>query len=430
MIAKRFVLVNLIARLLIAAIAIGPWHALDADRRGWLYAAVLVVNLALDLAGLYLTRRLGERPQPWLTADLLVSKAICVAVFVVLAVEQRLPAWLALPMAVRDVALMLGAVWVWARTSQFPMPTGHERWPTQLFILVLAVYIVGVLWIWPALLLLFGLLLTRLPGFWLRWCMLLDPEAYQPTAATEADAAGRGKGTLSLTKAVLWRPASWLTVAALPVGILAAAMAGVWLARSLPDLFAIGFEPVAGLIGPGDWEGLNGGNALVVYLCLLPAFLVLPGLITVHLREVLVGLRVIRASDSRLTWPGAAAAGLATIVTVACLAAYAAFGWAVFGLSPAAGFDHLLGGYIGWWLFPLNGLLLSVVGMSYPSRFPHEATLERLQLSGASLSTPSIALALGELLGLFSLRQGGIAAAAMFMFVTVMLQRRPGPSRM
>ena len=421
MIAERFVLVNLIARLWFAAIAAGLWRALDADQRGWLYAAVLIANLALDLAGTYLGRRLDEEPQSWIAADTLVSKAIYVVLFVALAAEQRLPAWLALPMVARDLALVLGAVWVWARTGRFPAPTGHERWPTQLFILVLAIYVAGVLWIGPALLLLFGLLLTRLPGFWLRWCLLLDPEAYQPVAGDEG-------GKSPPLQAMLSRSASWLTVAALPVGMLATAMVGVWLARSLPDLFSIGFEPLIALIGPGDWQGLNGGNALIVYLCLLPAFLVLPGLIAVHLREALAGLGAIRVADPSLTRHGAVAAGLATVVGAVCLAAYWAFGRAIFDLSPASGLDHLLGGYIGWWLFPLNVLLLSVVGISYPSRFPHETTLERLQLSGASLSTPSIALALGGLLGLFSLRQGGFAAAAMFLFVTIMFQWRRGPS--
>jgi hypothetical protein len=277
-------------------------------------------------------------------------------------------------------------------------------------------------------LLLFGLLLTRLPGFWLRWCMLLDPEAYHPTGEDGGRQRPAAQATPSLLKAVLRRPASWLTVAALPVALLATAMAGVWLARSRPDLFAIGFDPMAALIGPSDWQGLNAGNALIVYLCLLPAFLVLSGLIAVHLREMMVGLGVIQVADPSLTRPGAVAAGLATIVTAACLAAYWAFGWAVFGGSEASGLDRLLGGYIGWWLFPLNGLLLSLVGMSYPSRFPHETVLERLQLSGASLSTPSIALVMGELLGLFSLKQGGVAVAAMLLFMAVMFQRRRGPS--
>jgi hypothetical protein len=422
MLAERFSLIQLTARLSITAIAVGLWYALDAGDRGWLYAAVLVANLALDLAGTYLTRRLGERPQPWFVADLLVSKALYIAVLVALAAEQRLPDWLALPLIVRDVVLVLGAVWIWARTGRFPEPTGHERWPTQLFILALAVYVAGVLWIGPALFLLLGLLLTRLPGFWLRWCMLLDPEAYQPTAA------GKGGEFPSLLRAVLRRTASWLTVVVLPVALLAATMAGVWLARRQPDLFAIGFDPMVALIGPGDWQQLNAGNALVVYLCLLPAFLVLSGLIAVHVREMMVGLGVIQVADPKLTRPGVAAAGLAAVVTAVCLAAYAAFGWAVFGLSPASGLGHLLGWYIGWWILALNGLLLSFVGLSYPSRFPHETTLQRLQLSGASLSTPSIALVLGELLGLFSLKQGGIAAAAMLLFVLVMLQWRRGPS--
>jgi len=223
MIAERFVLVNLIARLWFAAIAAGLWRALDADQRGWLYAAVLIASLALDLAGAYLGRRLDEEPQAWIAADTLVSKAIYVVLFVALAAEQRLPAWLALPMVARDLALVLGAVWVWARTGRFPAPTGHERWPTQLFILVLAIYVAGVLWIGPALLLLFGLLLTRLPGFWLRWCLLLDPEAYQPVAGDEG-------GKSPPLQAMLSRSASWLTVAALPVGMLATAMVGVWLA--------------------------------------------------------------------------------------------------------------------------------------------------------------------------------------------------------
>ena len=428
MVNRRFVLVSLIARLWIAAIAVGLWVALGAGDRGWLYAAVLVANLALDLGGVYLARRLGEQPRSWFVADLLVAKAIYVIVFVALAAEQRLPAWLALPMIVRDVVLVLGAVWARARTGRFPLPTGHERWPTQLFILVLAVYVAGVLWIGPALLLLFGLLLTRLPGFWLRWCMLLDPEAYQPTGGGGGRQRHAAQATPSLLKAALRRPASWLTVAALPVALLAAAMAGVWLARSRPDLFAIGFDPMAALIGPGDWQGLNSGNALIVYLCLLPAFLVLSGLIAVHLREIMVGLGVIQVADPSLTRPGAVAAGLATIATAACLAAYWAFGRAVFGGSEASGLDRLLGGYIGWWLFPLNGLLLSLVGMSYPSRFPHETVLERLQLSGASLSTPSIALVMGELLGLFSLKQGGVAVAAMLLFMAVMFQWRRGPS--
>ncbi len=428
MVTNRFLLVNLTARLWIAAIFVGVSRALDADDRGWLYAAVLIANLALDLAGIYLARRLGARPQSWIVADLLVSKAIYVGVFVALVAEQRLPAWLALPMVVRDMALVLGAVWAWARTGRFPEPTGHERWPTQLFILVLAVYVAGVLWIGPALILLFGLLLTRLPGFWLRWCMLLDPEAYQPTAAAEAQSAGRGGVSPSLLRTVLWRPASWLTVAVLPVALLGAAMAGVWLARSQPGLFAIGFDPLTGLIAPGDWQEMNARNALLVYLCLLPVFLVLPGLIAVHLREMMVGLGVIQVADPRLTRPGMAAAGLATVVTAACLAAYAAFGRAVFGLSPAPGLDRLLGSYIGWWLFPLNALLLSLVGLSYPSRFPHETTLQRLQFSGASLSTPSIALAMGELLGLFSLKAGGIAAAVMLLFMIAMFQRRREPS--
>ena len=421
MIAERFVLVNLIARLWMAAIAVGLWRALDADQRGWLYAPVLIANLALDLAGAYLTRRLGERSQSWIAADTVACKAIYAVLFVALAAEQRLPVWLALPMVVRDLVLVLGAMWVWARTGRFPAPTGHERWPTQLLIVVLAVYVAGVLWVGPVLLLLFGLLLTRLPGFWLRWCMLLDPEAYEPAAG------GIGREPPAL-QTVLSRPASWLTVAVLPVGMLAAAMAGVWLAKSFPDLFSIGFEPLIALIGPGDWQELNAGNALVVYLCLLPAFLVLPGLISVHLREMLAGLGAIRVADPSLTRSGVAAAGLATAVAAVFLAAYWAFGWAVFGLSPASGLDRLLGGYIGWWLFLLNGLLLSAVGISYPSRFPHETTLERLQLSGASLSTPSIALALGGLLGLFSLRQGGFAVAAMFLFVTLMFQWRRGPS--
>jgi len=420
MVARRFVLVNLIARLWIAAIVAGLWVALSSGGRGWLYAAALIANLALDLAGGYLARRLGEQPQSWSVVDLLVAKAIYVVVFVALAVEQRLPAWLALPMVVRDVVLVLGAVWVWARTGRFPAPTGHERWPTQLFILVLAVYVAGVLWIGPVLILLFGLLLTRLPGFWLRWCMLLDPEAYQ-----------RSDGVVvspSLLKAVLRRPAAWLTVVVLPVALLVAAMAGVWLARSQPDLFAIGFDPMSTLIGPGDWQGLNAGNALIVYLCLLPAFLVLSGLIAVHLREMMVGRGVIRVADPRLTRPGAASAGLAAIVTILCLAAYAAFGRAALSTSSAVVLDRLFGEYIGWWLLPLNGLLLSVVGMSYPSRFPHETVLERLQLSGASLSTASIALALGELLGLFSLKQGGVAVAAMLLFMLIMFQWRRGPS--
>ena len=426
MVTERFLLVNVIARLWIAAIAAGLWVALGAGDRGWLYAVVLAANLALDLAGAYLARRLGERPQSWIAADTLVSKAIYIVVFVALAAEQHLPAWLALPMIVRDLALALGAAWAWARTGRFPEPTGYERWPAQLFILVLAVYVAGVLWIGPALLLLFGLLLTRLPGLWLRWCMLLDPEAYQPTAAGSGGETPEGGETPPLRRAALFCPASWLTVLALPAALLATAMAGVWLARSRPDLFATGFDPMAALIGPGDWQELNAGNALLVYLCLLPAFLVLPGLIAVHLREVLVGLGV-KVADPRLTRPGVAAAGLAAGVTAVCLAAYAAFGWALFGLSPA-GLDRLLGGTIGWWLFFLNGLLLSLLGLSYPSRFPHETTLERLQLSGASLSTPSIALALGELLGLFTLKQGGIAVAAMFLFVLVMFQWRRGPS--
>jgi len=416
MVNRRFVLVNLIARLWIAAIAAGLWQALGAGDRGWLYAAVLIASLALDLAGVYLARRLGEQSWSWLVADLLVAKAIYVVVFLALAAEQRLPAWLALPMVVRDAVLVLGAVWVRARTGRFPLPTGHERWPTQLLILILAVYVAGVLWIGPALLLLFGLLLTRLPGFWLRWCMLLDPEAYQPTG-------GDGVSP-SLLKAVVRRPASWLTIAALPVALLAAVMAGVRLARSQPGLFAIGFEPMAALIGPGDWQGLNAGNALIVYLCLLPAFLVLSGLIAVHLRELMVGRGVIQVADPGLTRPGAAAAGLAAVVTALCLAAYAALSRAVFGSSP----DRLLGGYIGWWVLPLDGLLLSLVGISYPSRFPHETVLERLQLSGASLSTPSIALAMGELLGLFSLKQGGVAVAAMLLFMLIMFQWRRGPS--
>jgi len=205
-------------------------------------------------------------------------------------------------------------------------------------------------------------------------------------------------------------------------------MAGVWLARSQPDLFAIGFDPMSTLIGPGDWQGLNAGNALIVYLCLLPAFLVLSGLIAVHLREMMVGRGVIRVADPRLTRPGAASAGLAAIVTILCLAAYAAFGRAALSTSSAVVLDRLFGEYIGWWLLPLNGLLLSVVGMSYPSRFPHETVLERLQLSGASLSTASIALALGELLGLFSLKQGGVAVAAMLLFMLIMFQWRRGPS--
>jgi phosphatidylglycerophosphate synthase len=429
MASRRFVLVNLIARLGIAAIAVGLWVALGAGDRGWLYAAALVANLALDLAGVYLARRLGEQPRSWFVADLLVAKAIYVIVFVALAAEQRLPAWLALPMIVRDVVLVLGAVWARARTGRFPLPTGHERWPTQLFILVLAVYVAGVLWIGPALLLLFGLLLTRLPGFWLRWCMLLDPEAYQPTGQGGGRQRHAAQATPSLLKAVLRRPASWLTVAALPVALLATAMAGVWLARSRPGLFATGFDPMAALIGPGDWQGLmNAGNALIVYLCLLPAFLVLSGLIAVHLREMMVRLGVIQVADPSLTRPGAVAAGLAAVVTALCLVAYAAFGRAVFGPSPASAPDRLLDWYIGWWLFPLNGLLLSLVGMSYPSRFPHETVLERLQLSGASLSTPSIALVMGELLGLFSLKQGGVAVAAMLLFMAVMFQWRRGPS--
>jgi phosphatidylglycerophosphate synthase len=425
MIAERFVLVNLITRLWMAAIAAGLWHALEADHPGWLYAAVLLANLALDLAGAYLARRLGGQPQPRIAADTLVSKAIYAVLFVALVTEQRLPAWLALPMIARDLALVLGAMWAWRRTGRFPAPTGHERWPTQLFILALAAYVAGVLWMGPVLLLLFGLLLTRLPGFWLRWCMLLDPEAYQPAGGAGERPEG---GETSPLRAALSRPASWLTVAALPVGMMAVAMAGVWLARSRPGLFAIGFEPLAALIGPGDWQGLNAGNALIVFLCLLPAFLVIPGLIAVHLREVLVQLGAIRVAEPSLTRSGAAAAGLAAVVAAVCLAAYGAFGWAIFGLSPVSGLDRLLGGYIGWWLFLLNGLLLSVVGISYPSRFPHETTLERLQLSGASLSTPSIALMLGGLLGLFSLRQGGVAAAAMFLFVTAMLLWRRSPS--
>jgi len=217
-------------------------------------------------------------------------------------------------------------------------------------------------------------------------------------------------------------------VAVLPAGMLAAALAGVWLARSRPGLFSMGLDPLTALIGPGDWQGLNTGNALLVYLCLLPAFLVLPGLISVHLREALVGRGVIRAADPKLTRAGAAIAGLAAVVAAVSLAIYWVLGRAILSLPPAPGLDRLLGGYVGWWLFPFNGLLLSVLGISYPSRFPHETALERLQLSGASLSTPSIALALGELLGLFSLRQGGIAAAAMFLFVTAMFQWRRGPS--
>ncbi len=421
MIAKRFALVNLLARLLIAAIAVGLWRALDADQRGWLYSAVLLANLALDLLGAFLARRLGEQPQSWIAADTLVSKAIYGLVFVVLAAEQRLPAWLVWPMVIRDLALVLGAMWVWARTGRFPAPTGHERWPTQLFILVLAMYVAGVLWIGPVLILLFGLLLTRLPGFWLRWCMLLDPEAYQ-----RSDGAGVSP---SLLKAVLCRRASWLTVVVLPVALLGVAMAGVGLARSRPGLFVTGFDPMAALIGPGSWQGLmNYGNAWVVYLYLLPAFLVLPGLISVHLREVLVGLGAIRVADPTLTRSGIAAAGLVTIVAIACLAVYGAFGLAVFGWSEASSWNRQLEGYIGWWLFPLNGLLLALVGMSYPSRFPHETPLQRLQLSGASLSTPSIALALGELLGLYSLKAGGIAAAAMLLFMLLMFQWRRGPS--
>lgn len=421
MIAKRFALVNLIVRLLIAAIAVGLWRTVAFEQRGWLYLAVLFANLALDLAGAYLPRRLGERPQPWIVADTLLSKAIYGFVFVVLAAEQRLPAWLALPMVLRDLALVLGAVWAWGRTGRFPAPTGHERWPTQLFILALAVYVAGVLWIGPALILLFGLLLTRLPGFWLRWCMLLDPEAYQHSDGTRVSP--------SWLKVVLWRPASWLTVVVLPAALLATTMAGVWLARSQPRLFATGFDAMAALIGPGDWQGLmNYGNAWVVYLCLMPALLVLPGLVSVYLREALVGLEAIRVADPALTRQGIAAAGLATVVAIACLAVYGAFGLSVFGWSEASSWNRQLEGYIGWWLFPLNGLLLSLVGMSYPSRFPHETPLQRLQLSGASLSTPSIALALGELLGLYSLKAGGIAVMAMLLFMLLMFQWRRGPS--
>jgi len=87
-------------------------------------------HLALDLAGLYLPRRSGAAPA-MLTADLLGVQGDLRRGFVVLAVEQRLAAWLGAAMAVRDVALMPRGGVVWRAPASSLWPTGTRRWPTH-----------------------------------------------------------------------------------------------------------------------------------------------------------------------------------------------------------------------------------------------------------------------------------------------------------
>ena len=422
-----FPVIATVLRLILAAIVAILRSSLGAHWLGWLYGPLLIANLALDVAGAYVARRAGASPgrtgareggAVGTGVDLLAAKLVYGLLLLLVAGEARAPAWLALSMIGRDVALLLGALWVWVRTRQFPYPTGHERWPTQVFYLALALYLVGAPWMEPVTLLLFGLVLTRLPGFWFRLCDALDPTAYLPQAMEEPRSAAAWRQAI---RSVASRLSSRLTLALLPAAMLAVAVLAVWLVTAAPRLFPGGvngqFGEMAALMGRVEGcTGWEATNALMAYFCLLPMFLLLPDLITLHLREVTAALG---SSPPTLLRRGVLLVATSTAITALCLLFYVVAGNLLFG----PGLECLLWSYAGLALFPVVAFLLSIVGLSYPGRFQEHPPLYRLQLAGASLSTPFIALLLGQLAGLFSPLQGVVAISVMLLFAGVVTQR-------
>ena len=416
-----------------AAGALAAWAWVGTFIPGWLYGLLLAANLTLDVIGAAPMRTSERRSDATEVLSLLAGKTVYGLLFVIVSLSGRLAPWLALGMIGRDIVLVAGALWLCLRSGSLPLPTAHERWPAQILIGAIAVSVAGVPGIEPVVVLLFGLALTRLPGFWFRFCDLLDPRAYHPELPGEPEPAATWNQAL---RAALARPSSRLTLLVLPGGMLAAALGAVWLAGQagsmgsrlaalVPSADNPAMAPMARLLAPnaapGGWA--PGSGPIFTFLLLLPLALLLPDLVGMHLREVTLRRPV--GQPARL-WPGVFTAGTAAAVTMTYLVAYSlgtlSFGdWRVLSwLSYAFG---------GTWLLLINILLLSILVVSYPKRFPHEPPLFRLQAAGGSLSTPCIILILGQLLGLFLPRQGEVVIAVMLLFVGVMTQFgwvRPG----
>jgi len=117
----------------IAAIAQGC--GLPSGRRsGLAYARGAGRQPGARLAGAYLPRRSASGPSPGLRLIHWSPRPIYIVVFVALAAEQHLPAWLALPMIVRDLA------WRWAAWPGAHGGSGTNRYERcrRSFYLVLA----------------------------------------------------------------------------------------------------------------------------------------------------------------------------------------------------------------------------------------------------------------------------------------------------
>jgi hypothetical protein len=417
-----------------AAGALAAWAWDGRAVPGWLWGLVLAANLALDVIGAAPARAPETTSSVAAALNLLAGKVVYGLLFVIVSLSGRLAPWLALAMIGRDVALVAGALWLRLRWGSLPLPTGHERWPTQILIGAIAVLVAGVGGIEPVVYLLFGLALTRLPGFWFRFCDSLDPHAYHPELSGEPEPAATWSQAL---RAAFARPSTRLTVIALPVLMLGAALGAAWLAGQAVSTHS----PLAALVPSGDQPAMapmvrllarnipSAGESVPVrgpiltFVLLLPLTLVLPDLVGMHLREVTLHRPVER--PARL-WPSLFVAATAAAVSVGYLAAYVLAGGVLLETQHRG---SLWAASAGNELLLINTLLLSLVVVSYPKRFPHEPPLYRLQVAGGSLSTPYIILILGQLLGVFSLRQGGVVIAVALAFALVMTQYgwvRPG----
>lgn len=420
-------------RLAMVVVAAAVWAWATDPISGWVFGGLLAVNLGLDLVGTRLARSSVVPSPAGAAIHLLAAKGVYALLFSILALENLMPPWLALALLGRDIALLSGALWLGWRAGEVPLASVHERWPTQLLLGALALSVIGMPSLRPGVLLLFGLVLTRLPGFWFRFCELADPLAYHPELLGEQAVPPAATWQQALRSA-LAHPSSRLTLTVVPVGLLAVALAAVWLTGSTasprPPVVSSTLVPMAALLDQTTacpaWAGAINSQVLTFFL-FLPALLVLPGVIALHLREITL-LRPLARSSA--LWPGLFAGGVAGIITLASLAVYVLASKMLIGPQ----LDCLLWAYGGLGMFAANVLILSAVVLPYTRRFPHEPPLVRLQIAGGSLSTPFIVLLLGQLLGLFSPRYAGPALAGMLLFVAFYTavagypRRRPEPT--
>ena len=105
--------------------------------------------------------------------DVLVDKAVYTTLFVVLIIEGELEIWIAIPLILRDLVLLAGAIWLFLHKRAFPSPTTLDKLPLQMFYLALALRLLGVPSMTFGIVLLFILILIRLPFFYSRFRVLV-----------------------------------------------------------------------------------------------------------------------------------------------------------------------------------------------------------------------------------------------------------------